>query len=83
MTKKAEKTEDFVLEDWLQEGLRGLRIMRKDRERRLRKATGEYRKHLKTAGKETLMAMRSLLDAAIEEFEAPEEEPESQKIEVE
>ena len=59
---------EFVLEDWVNEGVKGLRS-------RLRRRRGllpeEFHDHMRAARKETLLAMRSLLDAAIESMEKP------------
>jgi hypothetical protein len=58
--------EEFDFEDWLSEGIRAMRRMRRDK---LHKRHTEYRKHMRVAGKEMLLAFRSLLDEAIEQFE--------------
>lgn len=57
MTEAKEK--EFVFEDWVREGIRGIR--------RSRKALfpEEFHKHLRAAQKEALLAYRSLIDAAI------------------
>lgn len=61
MTEAKEK--EFVFEDWVREGIRGIR--------RSRKAflPEEFHKHIRAARKEALLAYRSLIDAAIERTE--------------
>lgn len=53
------KEQEFVFEDWVREGIRGIR--------RSRKALfpEEFHKHIRAATRETLLAYRSLIDAAI------------------
>ena len=70
--------EEFLLEDWLADGVKGLRSYLKG-EKVLPK---EFAEHMRAAHKEMLLAMRSLLDAAIQRAE---EKPERKatKIKVE
>jgi hypothetical protein len=65
------RAEDFDLEDWLEEGREGLRdVLRRKRREVL---PSEFRRHTRAARREMLLAVRSLLDSAIQRFE--EEEP--------
>ena len=76
-----EEAKEFVFEDWLAEGIRACKEgFRKGRGREL--LPEEFRTHLKASRKEILLAMRSLIDAAIERTE---EKPKKKttKIEVE
>jgi hypothetical protein len=57
--------DEFVFEDWLAEGVKGLRSCLKG-EKVLPK---EFAEHTRAAHKEMLLAMRSLLDAAIQRAE--------------
>ncbi|MGQ9626004.1 MAG: hypothetical protein ACUVV0_03755 [Anaerolineae bacterium] len=63
MVKEEEKKE-FVFEDWLEEGMEAFRA-------RLRRGflPEEFHEHLRAARKETLLAVRSLLDDAIRRME--------------
>ncbi len=61
---------EFVFEEWLREGLDGLRSKLEQKKARLNKA--EFRKHLRNAQKEQLLAIRSLIDSAIECLEEEE-----------
>jgi hypothetical protein len=73
---------EFVFEDWLAEGSKGFRACCKEYSPFL---SEEFRQHTKAARREMLLAMRSLLDAAIEHTEEKEEKPKRKatKIEVE
>jgi hypothetical protein len=74
-----EKT--FVLEDWLSDGVKGARASLK---RRKEREPSAFRLHLRSAAKETLLAVRSVLDEAIETLEAePEPKKKAAKIKVE
>lgn len=70
---------EFAFEDWLAEGIKGFRASCKKISPRLPE---EFRQHTRTARREMLLAMRSLLDAAIE---CTEEKPKRKatKIKVE
>jgi hypothetical protein len=63
-----EEAKEFVFEDWLAEGIRACRAG-------FRKSAGkeclpeEFQAHLRASRKEMLLAMRSLIDAAIERTE--------------
>jgi hypothetical protein len=63
-----EEAKEFVFEDWLAEGIKGFKA-------RFRKGMGrefvpeEFQAHLRTSRKEMLLAVRSLIDAAIERTE--------------
>ncbi len=80
--KKAEaEATEFDLEEWLDEGLQGLRRSLKGKRPQI--IPEQFKKHSRAARKEMLMAVRSLLDAAIEELEGNPETPEkATKIEV-
>jgi len=56
---------EFVFEDWLVEGVKGLRSCLKG-EKVLPK---EFAEHMRAAHKEMLLAIRSLLEAAIQRTE--------------
>jgi len=63
-----EEAKEFVFEDWLAEGIRACKAgFRKGRGREF--LPEEFRAHLRTSRKEMLLAMRSLIDAAIERTE--------------
>ena len=73
MTEEGVHTREFDFEDWLAEGVKGFRATCKELRPFLPE---EFRQHTKTARREMLLAMRSLLDAAIERAE---KEPEPKK----
>jgi hypothetical protein len=77
--KEAEekKVEEFDLEDWLADGIKGLRHTLKGKAKRRQVLPEQFKEHTRAARKEMLLAVRSLLDAAIEE--EAEEEPEATK----
>jgi hypothetical protein len=56
---------EFVFEDWLAEGLKGLRSSHKGG----KILPKEFSEHMRAAHREMLLATRSLLDAAIERTE--------------
>jgi hypothetical protein len=63
-----EEAKEFVFEDWLAEGVRACKAgFRKGRGKEF--LPEEFRAHLRTARKEMFLAMRSLIDAAIERTE--------------
>ena len=64
---------EFVFEDWLAEGIKGCRASYKKLSPHLPE---EFRQHTQSARLEMLLAMRSLIDAAIERAE---KEPEPEK----
>jgi predicted amino acid dehydrogenase len=64
---------EFIFEDWLAEGIKGFRTRCKELRPFLPE---EFRQHTKAARQEMLLAMRSLVDAAIE---YTEKEPEPKK----
>lgn len=77
----AEKEKEFDLEGWLDEGMEGLRDMLKRKRPQI--VPEQFKKHTRAARKEMLLAVRSLLDAAIEELEKEPEPPKkATKIEV-
>jgi len=74
-----EKT--FIFEDWLADGIKGVRGSLKHKKERRPSA---FRGHLRSAAKEVLLAWRSLLDGAIEALEAePEPKKKAARIKVE
>jgi len=77
--EKGKKEKEFVFEEWLAEGIRGVRRRCKELRPSLPE---EFRQHTKAARREMLLAIRSLLDAAIE---CTEEKPKKKatKIKVE
>jgi len=64
---------EFALEDWLAEGIKGCRASYKKLSPHLPE---EFRQHTQAAHREMLLAMRSLLNVAIERAE---EQPEPEK----
>ncbi len=56
---------EFVFEDWLAEGIKGLRSCAEGKTT----PPGEFAEHMRAARKEMLLAIRSLLEAAIERAE--------------
>lgn len=71
---------EFVFEDWVGEGIKGVRS-RMHRRRGL--LPEEFHNHIRAARKETLLAVRSLMDAAIEGVEKPRPKKRATKIKVE
>ncbi len=71
----------FVFEDWLSDGIKGVREnLRQKKERQ----PSAFRGHLRAAAKEVLLATRSVLDEAIEKLEAePAPKKKATKIKVE
>jgi hypothetical protein len=68
MAEKVVETEEkeFDLEDWLNQGIKGLRRTLKCKPPML---PGEFKAHTRAARKEMLLAVRSLLDTAIRDLE--------------
>ena len=62
-TDKNESFEEFVFEDWLRDGLKG---MRGKFGHGKRFDTSDFYAHIRNAQKEQLMAVRSLIDSAID-----------------
>jgi hypothetical protein len=62
-----EPVEEFVFEEWLRDGLKGVRGKFESRMAGKDKTfnTSEFRQHMRNARREQLLAMRSLLDSAI------------------
>lgn len=72
--KTKPEAEEFDLEEWLDDGIQGLRrTLKRNRPQILPE---QFKEHTRAARKEMILAVRSLLDAAIEELE---EEPEGPK----
>jgi hypothetical protein len=59
--------EEFDFEEWISQGIRAMKRMKRERQHKLFHVG--YRKHMRAASKEALLAFRSLLDEAIEQFE--------------
>ncbi len=73
-----EPVEEFVFEDWLRDGIKGVRSKIESRmysEGRSRFDASEFRAHMRNARKEQLLAVRSLIDSAINWLEQKEESP--------
>jgi hypothetical protein len=68
------KGEVFSLTDWLVEGIEGMAAKSKE----LEFIPAEFRTHVKAARRESLLALRSLLDSAIATLE--EHEPAPKKV---
>ncbi len=68
------KPEEFSFTDWLVEGIEGITAKGKS----AAFLPQEFRSHVKAANREALLALRSLLDKAIEWFE--EEEKTEKKV---
>ena len=73
MAEEGVHAKEFAFEDWLAEGIKGFRGCYKKLSPHLPE---EFRQHTQAAHREMLLAMRSLLDAAIERAE---EQPEPKK----
>lgn len=77
-TYEHEPVEEFVFEDWLRDGVKGFRSKFKEGmkgEGRGRPFdTSEFREHLRNARKEQLLAIRSLVDSAIDWLDKKEAE---------
>jgi hypothetical protein len=76
-----EPVEEFVFEDWLRDGIKGFR-KKVEKRMKIEEAdfdTSEFRTRMRNASKEQLLAVRSLLDNAIdwldkEEGSSPKQE---------
>ena len=69
-----EPVEEFVFEDWLRDGIKGVRSKFEHRMKgEGRVDTSEFRQHMRNASKEQLLAVRSLLDSAIDWLDKKEE----------
>jgi hypothetical protein len=71
--------EEFVFEDWLRDGIKGVRRKIESRmqaKERSRFGASEFRQHMRNARKEQLLAVRSLIDGAIEWLDKKEENAE-------
>jgi hypothetical protein len=62
-----EEEEEFDFEDWLSQGVRAMKRMKWGKRRKHVQA--KHKEHMRAASKEVLLAFRSLLDEAIEQFE--------------
>ncbi|MEA3344866.1 MAG: hypothetical protein U9Q78_01235 [Chloroflexota bacterium] len=73
---------EFAFEDWLAEGIEGMgRRIRAERPCIL---PAEFHAHSRAARRECLLAVRSLMDAAIERLEeSPQQQQQATRIEVE
>jgi hypothetical protein len=65
--KEAPRAEEFDLESWIKDGIRGMKE-RCERRKRIG-LPHEFKHHTKAAHKEMLLAVRSLVDTAIQELE--------------
>ena len=71
-----EPVEEFVFEDWLRDGIKGVRSKFEHRMKgESRVDTSEFRQHMRAASKEQLLAMRSLLNSAIDWLDKKEGSP--------
>lgn len=73
--------EPFEFEEWLRDGLKGIRTKIescKQRQSQRNFDTSEFRQHMRNARKEQLLAVRSLIDSAVEWLD-PKEEPTKQE----
>jgi hypothetical protein len=61
---KTGPTEEFVFEDWLRDGLKGIRSKIEKRSGRF--DASDFRTHVRNARREELLAVRSLIDNAID-----------------
>ena len=68
-------------EGQLAAGLKGLRAEIRGRLKHF--PSQEFHTHMRAARRETLLAIRSLLDQAIEQTKAPPEEPKASRIVIE
>lgn len=78
MTQKTydhEPVEAFEFEEWLRDGIKGMREKFEGRMSSKRRAfdASEFRQHMRNARKEQLLAVRSLLDSAINWLDQKEE----------
>lgn len=74
--------EAFEFEDWLRDGLKGIRETiesKMNRQSQRKFDTSEFRQHMRNARKEQLLAVRSLLDSAIDWLDQ-KEEPAKQEV---
>ena len=62
---------EFVFEEWLRDGVEGMRSRMEAKKAHFDPAT--FRQHIRNAQKEQLLAIRSLIDSAIECVEKSEE----------
>ncbi len=65
---------EFVLTEWLRDGIEGACDRMKYGKEQLEPAN--FRRHIRNAQKEQLLAMRSMIDSALERLEKTEEESE-------
>jgi len=72
--KEDTKTDTFSVTDWLIEGVEGMA----EKGKTLDFIPGEFKSHVKAAQRESLLALRSLLDSAISTLE--EQEPAPKKV---
>lgn len=74
--------QEFDIDAWLNEGRQGLRRILRSKRRQI--LPSEFRAHTRAARKEMLLAVRSLLDSAIDRLEEePKPAPQATKIEIE
>jgi hypothetical protein len=72
-----EPVEEFVFEDWFRDGIKGVRSKIESCMPGEGKGldTSEFRQHMRNARREQLLAVRSLIDSAINWLEQKEESP--------
>ena len=80
MAEEGVHAKEFAFEDWLAEGIKGFRGCYKKLSPHLPE---EFRQHTQAARREMLLAMRSLLDAAIECTTEEKPKKKATKIKVE
>ncbi len=68
-------------EDHMEAGMKGMRADMKDKMKDF--PTKEFRRHMRAARREMLLAFRSLIDKAIEKTEEKPEEPKASRIVIE
>lgn len=79
-----EEAKEFVFEDWLADGIKAFKAgFRRGAGKGRKFVPEEFRAHLRASRKEMLLAMRSLIDAAIERTEEKPRSKKTTKIEVE
>ncbi len=75
------KLHEHDWEDHMATGLKGMRAEMKDKMKDF--PTREFRLHMRAARREMLLALRSLVDKAIEKTEEPPEPPKASRIVIE
>ncbi|HXV42367.1 MAG TPA: hypothetical protein VEC96_04855 [Anaerolineae bacterium] len=75
-----EPVEEFVFEDWLRDGVKGFRekVEKRMKVEGVDFDTSEFRMRMRNASKEQLLAVRSLLDNAIDWLDKKEDSPQQE-----